>query len=117
MYYSYVMGIDRSIYELENQGFTIESDRANFMVSFPKDKASVWEAFIVKHLAIEYWNEYITDKGVVFLFHLQEGIKRYEVDNFEDEEVLTLCEKLCECKFESIKSMLLGNHFYKRILG
>lgn len=117
MYYSYVMGINNSIYELENQGFTVEGDGKNFMVSFPKSKASVWEAFIMNHLAFEYWNEYITEDGVVFLFHLQDGIKRYVVDNFENDEVLALCEKLCECKFESIKAMLLGNHFYKKILG
>ena len=27
MYYSYVMGIDESIYELEKQGFSIEKDK------------------------------------------------------------------------------------------
>lgn len=116
MYYSYVMGIDSSINELKNQGFSIENDGNNFMVSFPKDKTSIWEAFIIEHLALEYWNEYLTEDGVVFVFHLQEGIKRYEVHNFENNEVLSICEKLCECKFESIKSMLIGNHFYKKVL-
>ena len=86
------------------------------MVSFPEEKASIWEDFITQHLALEYWNEYLTDDGCVFLFHLQEGIKRYEVRNYQNDEVLALCEKLCECKFESIKSMLMGNHFYKKVL-
>lgn len=117
MYYSYVMGIDSSIYELEKQGFTIRQDGSNFMVSFPADKAPIWESFIVTHLELEYWNEYLTGNGVVFLFHLLEGIKRYEVHNFENAEVLVLCEKLCECKFESIKSMLTGNHFYREVLS
>lgn len=116
MYYSYVMGIDSSINELKNKGFFIENDGDNFMVSFPSDKASIWEAFIKGHLDVEYWNEYLTEDGVVFVFHLQEGIKRYEVHDFENNEVLSLCEKLCECKFESIKSMLMGNHFYKKVL-
>lgn len=116
MYYSYVMGIGDSINSLINQGFSIKKDRSNFMVSFPKDKASIWEAFITKYLAMGYWNEYLTDESVVFLFHLEEGIKRYEVHNFENKEVLCLCEKLCECKFKSIKSMLTGNHFYREIL-
>ncbi len=116
MYYSYVMGIDGSINDLKEHGFLIENDKNNYMVSFPKEKASVWEEFITGHLELEYWNEYLTDDGVVFLFHLQEGIKRYEVHNFENEEVLALCEKLCKCKFESIKSMLLGNRFYKKVL-
>lgn len=39
--------------------------------------------FITKHLELGYWNE-----------------------------VLALCEKLCECKFKSIRAMLVGNHFF-----
>ncbi len=117
MYYSYVMGTDNSINELVSKGFIIENDKDNFMVSFPEEKAEIWEGFISKHLEVEYWNEYITDKDVVFLFHLPDGIKRYKVDNFENDEVLALCEKLCDCKFESIKSMLMGNNFYKEKMG
>ena len=37
MYHSYVMGIDESIYTLENQGFEINRDGGNFMVSFQKE--------------------------------------------------------------------------------
>ena len=117
MYYSYVMGIDNSVEELESQGFKIEKDGGNYMVSFPQEKAGVWEEFISSHLELEYWNEYLTEDKVIFLFHLADGIKRYEVYNFENDEVLTLCEKLCECKFGSLKSMLVGNHFYKKMLG
>ncbi len=117
MYYSYVMGIDSIKYELTNDGFIIENDGSNYMVSFPKEKAPSWEDFIIKHLEPNYWNEYIAEHCVVFLFHLQDGIKRYEVINFENEEVLVLCEKLCDCKIESIKSMLMGNQFYKEKLN
>jgi hypothetical protein len=57
----------------------------------------------------------LTDAGVVF--HLQEGIKKYIVNNYENDEVLELCKKLCDRKFESIKNMLCGNHFYKNKLN
>lgn len=113
MNYSYVMGIDDSINVLEAQGFVIEKSRNNYMVSFPEDKTQIWENFITKHLELDYWNEYLTHNGVVFLFHLKDGIKKYVVYNYENAEVLKLCEKLCGRKFESIKSMLIGNHFYK----
>lgn len=113
MYHSYVMGIDNSIKELESKGFIIENDENNYMVSFSKENASIWEEYISNHLELEYWNEYLVDSGVIFLFHLHEGIKRYVVDNYENDEILKLCEKLCQCKFESIKSMLSCNHFYK----
>ena len=28
-----------------------------------------------------------------------------------------LCEKLCDCKFESIKKMLLDNMFYSQVIN
>ena len=51
------------------------------------------------------------------MFCLQDGIKRFEVENYRNDQVLKLCEKLCDCKFESIKEMLLGNWFYNEKLG
>ena len=117
MYHSYVMGIDDSIKELTTEGFEIKNDGNNYMVAFPNDKCAVWEMFISSHLELGYWNEYLTEYGVVFLFHLGEGIKRYEVYDFDNDEVLSLCEKLCECKFESLKNMLAGNHYYREIIG
>ncbi len=117
MYHSYVMGVDDSILELKRQGFTIENDGDNYMVSFPASKSWIWEAYITKHLQLGYWNEYLTEDKVVFLFHLEDGIKKYEVYDFSNDEVLSLCEKLCECKFTSIRDMLVGNHFYNEIIG
>lgn len=54
MNYTYVMGIDDSIYELEKEDFQIERDGGNFMVTFPEDKSAVWETFISSHLELEY---------------------------------------------------------------
>lgn len=102
MYHSYVMGIGDAIWVLKTEDFEIEKDGSNYMVAFPKEKSAAWESFISKHLELGYWNEYLTEYGVVFLFHLEEGIKRYEVFDFDHNEVLSLCEKLCECKFESL---------------
>lgn len=114
--YSYVMGIDNSILLLNERGFDIKPDGDNYTVSFPKYKAAVWEEFIANHLQLEYWNEYLVDGNIIFLFHLKDGIKRFEVKAYNNDEVLKLCEVLCDCKFGSIKAMLLGNWFYKNIL-
>ena len=116
MCFSYVMGIDNSILLLNEQGFDIKPDGDNYTVSFPKYKAAVWEEFIANHLQLEYWNEYLVDGNIIFLFHLKDGIKRFEVEAYNNDEVLKLCEVLCDCKFESIKAMLSGNWFYKNIL-
>lgn len=107
----------KQTYNFESQGFIIEPAGKNYKVSFPEEKAQVWEAFIQQHLEVEYWNEYLAEDKVVFLFHLEDGFKRYEVYDYVNDEVLSLCEKLCECKFESLKKMLTSNSFYKTILG
>ncbi|MDE6414236.1 MAG: hypothetical protein K2K48_02365 [Anaeroplasmataceae bacterium] len=116
MNYSYVMGIGNAISELASQGFSIGKDGDNYTVSFPNDLTAVWEDFIVNHLEVGYWNEYITEDKIVFIFRLSEGIKRYEVYNFQNDEVLGLCERLCDCKFVSLKKMLCDNHFYSQLI-
>lgn len=113
---SYVMGIDESVLGLTKYGFYVNRDGENYIVIFTKDKAPIWEDFISEHLQLEYWNEYFIDGKVVFLFHLRDGIKRYEVENYTNDEVLCLCERLCDCKFASLKDMLLGNWFYRDVL-
>ena len=116
MYYSYVMGIDDSILSLESKGFTIDKVENNYQVSFSENNARYWEDFIKKHLEAEYWNEYLAEDKVIFIFHLPDGFKRYEVKDYDNDEVLSLCEKLCNCKFGSIKKMLSDNSFYKSII-
>ncbi len=111
------MGINDAVCDLSEHGFIINADGENFTVSFPEEKASLWEDFIVSHLERGYWNEYLTDDHVVFIFNLEDGIRRYEVYNFDNSEVLAICEKLCECRIESLRSMLSENHFYKKIIG
>lgn len=111
------MGIDESILSLTKYGFDVKRDGENYTVTFSKYKAPIWEDFIRKTLKPEYWNEYFADGKIVFLFHLQDGIKRYEIENYENDEVLRLCEQLCECKFTSLKDMLLENWFYNENIG
>lgn len=117
MNHSYVMGIGEEIWTLADKGFKIADDGGNYTVAFPEENRSIWEDFISQHLEPGYWNEYLTENSVIFLFHLDEGLKRYEVRNFSNDEVLFLCEKLCECKFDSLKHMLTGNHYYRDIIG
>ncbi len=116
MNYSYVMGIDESIETLSEHGFDIIKDGENYITVFSNDKCTIWEEFVCNHLELNYWNEYFTDKSVVFIFKLIEGIRRYEVFDFSNDEVLKLCEQLCECKFTSIYDMLKGNSFYAQLL-
>lgn len=115
--YSYVMGIGESILSLNSSGFDIRRDGENYTVTFPMILSSEWEKYISKHLKSGYWNEYFVNDKIVFLFHIDSGIQRYEVSNYDHNKVLKLCEKLCECKFNSLKEMLLGNWFYHKHIG
>lgn len=111
MYYSYAMGVDNSINELKSNKFIIEEENGNYKVMFSKDKIKIWEKFISQHLKDGYWNEYLNEE-VVFLFHLKNKIKRVVVKNYQNDEVLRLCEELAETKFQSIRAMLKDNKFY-----
>lgn len=117
MYYSYAMGIGKNIYTLKRQGFKIKKYKSDYKVVFQETKEKIWEDFIADNLQLGYWNKYITKDKVIFLFHMQDGIHRYEVTDFENEEVLLQCEALCNRKFGSIKNILLSNKFYKKILN
>lgn len=112
MNYSYVMGVSDNIKELEKNGFIIEEDEKDYMVSFPKGKEEMWEAYIINNLMVGYWNEYIGDK-IVFIFKLDEEIKKYVLSKNNEKEILELCCCLAETDFVSIEDMLLGNSFYK----
>ena len=116
MYHSYVMGIDDSILNLKEKGFIIDKVGDNYQISFSENSAQCWEDFIKEHLEVGYWNEYLTEDKVIFIFHLPDGFKRYEVKDYDNDEVLGLCEKLWDCKFVSIKKMLSDNSFYKSII-
>ena len=114
MNYSYAMGVDESILELVKYGFIVTKDDGDYKVEFAEDKSDIWENYIASKLKVGFWNEYISSQSndIVFLFHLDNGIKRVVVSDYFDDDTLKLCEDLCGCKFGSIKSMIRNNHFY-----
>lgn len=113
MNYSYVMGISNDISELKAFDFNIKKDNNNYMVSFKDKNKEVWEKFICQYLDKCFWNEYIGD-SIVFIFKFKDGsIKKYILDSNNQKEILKLCSEFAETNFKSIKSMLLGNKFYK----
>ena len=111
MNYSYVMGIP-DINELRENGFNIKTYGENYGISFPDDKIKIFEEFICKNLQNGFWNEYL-GKEKVFIFKSENSeIKRYVLNNDNEEEILNLCSKFADYKFESITKMLKDNKFY-----
>lgn len=111
MNYSYVMGIT-DINELRENGFNIKTYGENYGISFSDDKIKIFEEFICKNLQNGFWNEYL-GKEKVFIFKSENSeIKRYVLNNDNEEEILNLCSKFADYKFESITKMLNDNEFY-----
>lgn len=111
MNYSYVMGI-QNINELKENGFNIESNEKNYMITFSDDKIVIFENFIIENLENGFWNEYL-GKNIVFIFKFKDGsVKKYILDEYNEKEILNLCCNFAECKFSSIMNMLKSNKFY-----
>jgi hypothetical protein len=72
----------------------------------------IWEQFIKDQLKVGFWNEYISKDKIVFLFKLENDFRRYEVIDFENDEVLLLCRKLFDPNINSIEVMITSNDFY-----
>ncbi len=111
MNYSYLMGID-NINKLSENGFIIKQFGNNFGITFTDDKIQMYEEYICSELQEGFWNEYL-GKDKVFIFKFPNGkIKKYILDNKNEEEILKLCSEFADCKFESIDQMLKDNKFY-----
>ena len=113
MNYSYVMGVNNIDILIEN-GFEIENFKNNYGVSFPNEKIEVFEKYIYDTLKNGFWNEYLGEEKV-FIFKFKDGkIKKYILNDENKEEILELCSKFANCKFESIDKMLMENSFYSK---
>ena len=116
---SYAMGVDKSIFELEKQGFIIKEDDGDYCVTFEYNQHDVWENYIRAHIKDTYWNEYIRlmNIDIVFLIKENNKIKRVTNHNYESNpELLATCNRLCEGNFKSIKELIFSNDFYKKNL-
>ena len=76
LFYSYVKGFSPDSRELAEAGFVWKQDGENAELAFPGEKASLWENYVAAHLPCGYWNEYLQEDSVVFLFQLPDGFRR-----------------------------------------
>lgn len=99
MYHSYVMGIDESIYTLEEQGFEINRDGGNFMVSFPKEKAVIWdepvEEFTGVIVAIIHRCDDAEEKWVVAPENVSFTVEDIEKQVHFQEQYFKTCKYIC----------------------
>lgn len=111
MNYSYVMGIN-NIDKLKKGKFKIESFGNGYGLTFSDEEINLFEEYIYEELKNGFWNEYL-GKEKVFIFKFKNGeIKKYILNDTNEQEILKLCCEFANCNFESIDKMLRNNSFY-----
>jgi leucyl-tRNA synthetase len=117
---SYIMGTEDIKNDLQNLGIEVDSitDSGHFFVSFKAEDAEKYEKFIGEKLKPGFWNEYLLEDKAVFIFKDRQGtISRFDWNAKNENELLALCNKYADAKFESIRLMLEGNSWYQKYLG
>lgn len=113
--YSYVMGIGDKIKNLDATKFDIVSDDGDYEITFDKKYELEYKKFIVENLEVGYWNEYYVDDQVIFYFKESEKeIRRYILNQDNNEEILVKCKEFAEADFVSIRQMYIDTPFYKK---
>ena len=117
LYFSFVMGFDDKILDLKKDDFKVEKNGKNYLISFSKEKADIFEKYIIENMQPGFWNEYIGE-AIVFIFKFKNGkIQKYIYDENTHDTILKLCCEFANVQFTSIKEMLAGNDFYKDKIG
>lgn len=111
MNYSYVMGIE-NIEFLKLNNIEIKSFGKNYGVTFSDELIELYEEFICGALQNGFWNEYL-GKEIVFIFKFKDGtVKKFILNDENENEILKLCCDFAQCEFSSIMNMLKENEFY-----
>lgn len=111
--FSYVMGVGNSISSLRFLS-SIQKEDDGYAVSFSSDFVSYWEEFIEKNLEKGYWNEYIVENKIVFLFkNTDSTFEKILLSQETNAMLLEKCSLFADTSFSSIRSMICENAFYK----
>ena len=117
-YYSYLMGGSDSVLELVKYGFKIEKNESgNYEIIFPINMERKFEKYLLNNLKPGFWNEWLNNDRVHFLFRFKNGdFRGYELSEKNEKEILELCQEFANVKFKSIKDMLMENQFYSKYI-
>ena len=113
-YYSYLMGGNDKVLELTKYGFKInQNERGSYEIIFPSTMERKFEKYVLNNLKPGFWNEWLNNERVYFLFRFKNGdFRGYELSEKNEEEILKLCKAFANTDFKSIKDMLMENEFY-----
>lgn len=109
--YSYAMGINKKINKL-NKEFKCKEDGEDFEVTFNNSNENLWVKFIEDNMSDGFWNEYLIDDKIKFIFKEDGIVTKYELNKDNNQEILEKCRRFAEVQFESVRTMYLNTPFY-----
>jgi leucyl-tRNA synthetase len=119
---SFIMG-QKSISEkdIEEIGGKVErvTESGFLCVSFPKANIEQFEALIIEKMEQGFWNEYLTNEEVVFIFkHKNGGVERFVLNAQTDSQIVKLGNEFNgdEQTSESAWRWLANNSWYAPII-
>ena len=113
---SYIIGMGNLSSDLAKLGVEIveKMPNGNMKAVIPETVLTEYEHLIGEKIKPGYWNEYLTDNEVVFIFKDKNGkLERIVWDEHDDQALLKRCMEYSNEQFESIRSMLDANDWYR----
>lgn len=98
MYLSYLMGVkDATENHLKSLGVAnaTKSESGNWKLEIPTEKIEAYKEFVKAKLEPGFWNEFLDEYGIHFIFKLKDGTyKEYALSSTNEQEIDNLCAKL-----------------------
>ena len=98
MYLSYLMGADKiSDQDLTNLGIEIaeKTDSGSRKLKIPSEKIEGYKNLIREKMAAGFWNEFLDENNIHFIFKFKNGeIKEYILSPENEQEIDKICAEL-----------------------
>lgn len=119
MYLSYLMGADKiSDHELTAFGIEIvgKTESGSRKLNIPPSAIKVYRDLIKEKITPGFWNEFLDENEIQFIFKLEDGtIREYTLSPENEREINELCSKLNNeppDKTANVYKYISGNDFY-----
>ena len=98
MYLSYLMGSDKiSDQDLTNLGIEIveKTDSGSKKLKIPSEKIEGYKNLIREKITAGFWNEFLDENNIHFIFKFQNGeVKEYVLSPENEQEIDKICAEL-----------------------
>ena len=122
-YLSYLMGAENiKDQDLTDLGIDIveKTDSGSRKLRIPKEKVEGYKTLIREKMTPGFWNEFLNENGIHFIFKLEDGdTKEYTLSPENEQEIDNLCAKLNNEppeKTANVYKYISDNDFYHDLM-